>query len=103
MTIERASEATVVDGRVLKFRKQIPDSHRSSLDTRIQWLWHQRFGTVQMIYKESKDVLDKTAATFLLQAVLGKDLETIAHLFDRLEGGARTDEELLDEETHIKI
>ena len=33
-----------------KFRKAIPDSHRTTLDTRIVWLWHQRFGTVQMVW-----------------------------------------------------
>ena len=77
-----------------KFRKQIPDSHRGSLDTRILWLWHQRFGTVQMIWKESGDVLDVTAATLILQAIMAKDLESIAQLFQRLEGGALTDEDL---------
>jgi len=79
-----------------KFRRQVPDSHRSSLDTRIVWLWNQRFGTVQMVWKESDDVLDHTAATLILQAILAKDLDSIAQIFQRLEGGALPDDEVLD-------
>lgn len=82
-----------------KYRKAIPDMHRSSLDTRLVWLWHQRFGTVQMIWKESQDILDHTACTLVLQAIMGKDLDSIAQLFQRIEGGARVDQELLDDDT----
>jgi hypothetical protein len=81
-----------------KFRKQIPDAHRASLDTRILWLWHQRFGTVQTIWKDSPDVLDHTAATLILQAIMGKDLESISQVFQRIEGGPQMDTELLDKE-----
>jgi hypothetical protein len=87
-----------------KYRKQIPDSHRQTLDTRILWLWNQRFGTVQMIWKDSPDVLDKTAATLFLQAVLAKDLDSIAQIFQRLEGGALTDEALLEQaESQMRV
>lgn len=79
-----------------KFRRQIPDSHRTSLDTRIVWLWHQRFGTVQTVWKDSPDILDHTAATLILQAIMAKDLDSITQLFQRLEGGALLDELLLD-------
>ena len=48
---------------VRKFRKQIPEAHRASLDTRLRWLWVQRFGTVQTVWKESPDLLDRTACT----------------------------------------
>lgn len=82
-----------------KYRKAIPDMHRVSLDTRLAWLWHQRFGTVQMIWKESTDILDHTACTLVLQAIIGKDLDSIAQLFQRIEGGALTDEQLLDQPT----
>lgn len=82
---------------VRKFRRIVPEAHRTSLDTRIQWLWNQRFGTVQMVWKESPDVLDHTAATLILQAIMGKDLESITQIFDRLEGAAITDEEILDQ------
>lgn len=84
---------------VRKFRKAVPESHRTSLDTRIQWLWNQRFGTVQMIWKESADTLDHTACTLILQAVMAKDLNSVQLLLKRLEGGAVSDEEVLDRKT----
>lgn len=87
---------------VKKFRHQVPDNHRASLDTRLQWLWNQRFGTVQTVWKDSRDVLDHTAATLILQAIMGRDLESISQLFQRLEGGARRDD-VLAEETVIRI
>lgn len=80
---------------VRKFRKQIPEVHRKSLDTRLRWLWHQRFGTVQMVWQESKDILDKTAATLILQCIMAKDLNSIELLFQRIEGGAEVDEAVL--------
>ena len=87
-----------------KFRKQIPDSHRTSLDTRILWLWHQRYGTVQMVWKDSTDVLDHTAATLILQAIMGRDLESIQQLFSRLEGGAMMDQEVAERaEASIRV
>lgn len=82
--------------QVKKYRKGIPDAHRASLDTRLQWLWHQRFGTLQQVWKESKDVLDHTAATLILQAIMAKDLESISQLFNRLEGGPIGDVELAE-------
>lgn len=81
-----------------KFRKEIPDQHRSTGDTRIQWLWNQRFGTVQQVWKESPDPDDRLAATIILQALIGSDLNSIALLFRRLEGGAQVDEIVLEDE-----
>jgi hypothetical protein len=74
-----------------KFRKTIPAAHRASLDTRINWLWNQRFGTVQMIWQSSPDVLDVTAATLILQAIMAKDLDSITMIFNRIEGGSLED------------
>lgn len=82
---------------VRKFRKAVPEAHRTSLDTRLQWLWQQRFGTVQMVWKESEDVLDHTASTLILQAIMGRDLNSIELLFQRLEGGAVGDERVAAE------
>lgn len=93
----------VVHAPQRKFRRSIPDLHRASLDTRIHWLWHQRFGTVQMVYLESPDILDKTAATLMLQAVIGRDLGSIAQLFHRIEGGALPDEELVGQQQSMPI
>jgi|GEM_PF-4264297 len=84
-----------------KFRREVPRQHRTSLDTRIAWLWNQRFGTVQTVWQESPDLLDKTAATMLLQAILGEDLNNIALVFKRLEGGAQEDSVLAEEELTI--
>ena len=79
-----------------KFRKEIPPAHRESLDTRLRWLWNQRFGTVQTIWKDSPDVLDQTACTLILQAIMSKDLNSIELLFQRLEGGSQNDQEVLE-------
>ncbi|MGV0949430.1 MAG: hypothetical protein ACOYB3_02070 [Azonexus sp.] len=80
-----------------RFRTQVPMDHRASLDTRLVWLWHQRFGTVQTVYSNSPDILDVTAATLILQAIMGRDLKSIQQLFTRLEGGALADVEVLDQ------
>lgn len=95
MTLERIPDR--------RFRSQVPDSHRLSLDTRIQWLWHQRFGTVQTVWKDSKDVLDHTAATLILQAVMAKDLDSIIQLFQRLEGGAVMDTVIVDQAATLRV
>ena len=86
---------------IQKFRRSIPESHRKSLDTRIQWLWGQRFGAVQSIWRDSKDVLDHTAATLVLQAVMAQDLNSIELLFQRLEGGAIVDDKLAEENLRV--
>ena len=78
------------------YRQAIPEEWKGSLDTRIQWLWNQRFGTIQTIALRSQDTLDQTACTLLLQAIMGKDLDSIALIFARLEGGALMDEELAE-------
>lgn len=84
-----------------KFRSQVPEVHRKSLDTRIVWLWNQRFGTVQMVWKDSPDTLDHLAATMILQAILGKDLNNIALVYRRLEGGAQLDSAVAEETLRI--
>jgi hypothetical protein len=88
---------------IKRFRSQIPDGHRESLDTRILWLWHQRFGTVQTVYTSSPDILDVTAATLILQAVLARDLKSIQQLFQRLEGGPMLDTEVRDQGAALRI
>ena len=78
-----------------RWKSAVPDEHRSSLDTRLRWLWNQRFGTVQTVYMRSADLLDRTAATLILQAIMAKDLRSIQQLFQRLEGAAIRDEDAL--------
>lgn len=86
---------------VKSFRTHIPDDHRGSLDTRLHWLWHQRFGTVQTVYSRSDDILDVTAATLILQCVMAKDLRSIQQLFQRIEGGASEDQGIADDSLRI--
>lgn len=86
-----------------KFRNQVPDDHRDSLDTRLLWLWHQRFGTVQTVYSNSPDILDVTAATLILQAVMARDLKSIQQLFQRLEGNSVYDEEVRARVAAVRI
>lgn len=86
-----------------KFRNQVPDDHRTSLDTRLLWLWHQRFGTVQTVYSNSPDILDVTAATLILQAVMARDLKSIQQLFQRLEGSSVYDEEVRAQVAAVRI
>lgn len=84
------------------YRKQIPKDHKASLDTRLQWLWHQRFGTIQTIWKQSPDRLDHTACTLILQCIMALDLNSIELLFQRLEGGPKVDvDALVDESIRI--
>ena len=80
-----------------KFRRQVPAEHKDSIDTRLAWLWNQRFGTVQMVWKDSPDLLDHTAATIILQAVLAKDLNSIETIFQRIEGGSVPDTQVVEE------
>jgi hypothetical protein len=89
-----ASELVAPENR--RWRKAIPEKHRSSLDTRVRWLWNQRFGTVQTVYNETDDLLDRTAATLILQAIMAKDLVSIRQVFQRIEGGSLFDEELVE-------
>jgi hypothetical protein len=81
---------------VARFRKVIPKEYQQSLDTRLAWLWNQRFGTLQQVYNHSTDTLDRTAATLLIQAIIGHDLNSIALIYKRLEGGAITDEAVVE-------
>jgi hypothetical protein len=86
-----------------QWRKEVPEAHRGSLDTRLRWLWNQRFGTVQTVYTSSPDILDHTAATLIIQAIMAKDLRSIRQIFQRLEGGAQFDDELNDDEPPMPL
>ena len=47
-------------------------------------------------------MLDVTAATTVLQAIMAKDLNSIKLLFSRLEGGAQMDDEVA-EKTAMRV
>lgn len=83
---------------VPRFRKRVPEEHRTSVDTRIQWLWNQKFGTVQQVMEHSPDVLDNTAAQLIFRAIVGSDLECIQQIFQRLEGAPVADDKVARED-----
>lgn len=86
-----------------KYRSAVPDQHKASIDTRLRWLWNQKFGVVQTVWRDSKDVLDHTAATMILQCILAKDLQAIEMLFSRIEGGALNDDQVLERQTQMRV
>ena len=77
-----------------KFRSNVPEDWRKSIDTRLYWMWHQRLGTIQSIREKTTDVLDRTAAELVMQAVYGDDLSSLMLLLRRLEGGPLGDHEV---------
>lgn len=79
-----------------KYRSSVPPEHCTSIDTKLRWLWNQRFGTVQKIWQETTDADTKAAATLLLNAAYVGDISAIHIVLNRLEGGVLTDEDLLD-------
>jgi len=86
---------------VRRLRSEIPAEHRTSNDTRFQWLWMQRLATVQSIRTNSKDIQDRMAATLVLSAAMGAYLPSIELLLQRLEGGAVTDEAIVEQDSMI--
>lgn len=80
---------------VRKFRQDIPAEHCGSTDTKLRWLWNQRFGTVQTIWQNAEDGDTKAAAALCLNAAYTGNLTAINLLLNRLEGSAMTDEDLL--------
>ena len=75
------------------FRRSIPKEHRASLDTRVRWL---------SIYQNSDDLDDRTVASLFINAIWHKDLDSVALIFRRLEGGPITDEEQLTR-TNLRV
>lgn len=86
-----------------KYRSSIPEAHLTNIDTKLRWLWNQRFGTVQKIWQETDDAETKAAATLCLNAAYLGDLAAINIILNRLEGGALTDQELLDFSENLPI
>lgn len=86
-----------------KYRTSVPKEHQISLDARLRWLWNQKFGVVQTVWRDSKDVLDHTAATLILQCIMAKDLQSIEMLFQRIEGGALVDDQVIERQTQMRL
>lgn len=81
-----------------RYRSEVPREHKATMDTRLQWMWNQRLGTIQTIWQKSRDVQDRTVADLILQAIWGSDLTSIELILSRLEGGPQSDEETLKHE-----
>lgn len=82
-----------------KLRSEIPREHCTSDDARIVWLWNQRMATVQSIFMRSRDVKTRMAASLILNAAFAQQLPAIVLLLQRLEGGAVTDQAILDSDS----
>ena len=82
-----------------KLRSEIPQEHCSSNDARLVWLWNQRMATVQSIFMRTQDIQSRMAASLILSAALTNDLGAISLLLQRLEGGAVTDQEVLESDS----
>lgn len=83
--------AELVPVTTFKFRSNVPEEWRKTIDTRLYWMWHQRLGTIQSIKQNTRDVLDRTAAELVMQACYGDDLSSLMLLLRRLEGGPMSD------------
>lgn len=94
-------DGPVERSKAYKWRSEIPARFKGSLDTRIAWLWNQRFGTVQSVWQDSPDLLDRTAATMFLQALLAQDLNSVTQILNRLEGGAVPDDQVYESSLRI--
>ncbi len=95
MTIEPFQPYLPEEPARRSWRREVPRQHKTSSDTRLAWLWNQRFGVVQTVYNESPDLEDRTAAVLVLKAIFG-DLSSIELLFNRLEGAPMVDEDILE-------
>ena len=87
------SKDLVRDRRMLS---NIPEEHRVSDDTRLEWLWMQRVIVVQNIYSKTDNNRDRMAASLVLQAAWSAHLGSIEMLLSRLEGGAVPDQIVLE-------
>ena len=80
-------------------RREIPSAHCTSDDSRLMWLWNQRMIVVQSIYVNTKDIRSKMAASLCLTAGYSNDLGAIELLLRRLEGLAKSDEAVVEEDS----
>ena len=82
-----------------RLRSEIPKEHCTSNDSRLAWLWNQRMAVAQAIFSRTTDVQSRMAASLVLSAGFTHDLGAITLLLQRLEGGAITDQEVLERDS----
>jgi hypothetical protein len=93
-----------VSGEIVPIRRprtQTPKSVKDSTDTRMEWLWDQRLEVVGTIYLRSPDLLDVMAARTVLDATLSANLSSIELLLQRIEGGAVSDQTIVEGDSLI--
>ena len=94
------SEVEVVETKKKSaLRSEIPAKHCASDDTRLQWLWNQRLVTAANIFYKTKDARTRMAASLVMTATAQGDLGAISLLLQRLEGGAISDQEVLESDS----
>jgi len=84
-----------------RYRNEVPAAYKQSPDSRLAWLWNQKFGTVKAVWENSNDLQDRMAADLLLHAIIDSDITAIKLIFERLEGGAIYDTEMVSEDSVI--
>lgn len=84
---------------VRKMLNNIPEEHRGTDDSRIEWLWSQRIIVVQNIYVKTDNPRDRMAANLVLDAAWSANLPSIELLLRRLEGGAVVDTAVQEDES----
>ena len=77
----------------------IPEEHRTTDDTRMEWLWMQRIIVIQNIYMKTNNARDRMACSLVLAAAWSANLGSIEMLLRRLEGGSVPDSVVLEGES----
>ena len=80
---------------------RIPQEHRLTDDSRIEWLWMQSAAQVMGIREHTDDIQDRMAATLVLTAAVMGEMQAIELLLLRLEGAAKSDQTIQEEETLV--
>ena len=86
-----------------RMMSNIPEAHRLTDDTRIQWLWNQRLIQVQHIYSNTKNIRDRMACALVLGAAWSGNLPSIELVLKRLEGAAQPDTEVIEDNEGLKL
>ncbi|QDF17005.1 hypothetical protein SEA_YELLOWPANDA_55 [Microbacterium phage YellowPanda] len=81
----------------------IPEEHRTTDDTRIEWLWNQRLIVVQNIYVHTSNIRDRMACALILGAAFQANLASIELVFKRLEGSSVVDTDIIDKDDDTLI
>lgn len=102
MGLEKSRALARVEGNLKRrLRHNIPEEHRATDDTRIQWLWMQSVAQVMGIRENTDDIRDRMACTLVLSAAWMGSLPAIELVLQRLEGAAVPDTLIEEDETLV--